>query len=183
MRFAPLLLLAAVSCHGGLHRQGDRQIVFTGDLNEPIDGRSLGFDGNGDARNLGANAGVQWYAADRIAFGVRTGLRYYDQSGGGAGAWEVEGTLRHWFFELGKVSCGFEMTGGGSLATRNVPPGGTALNWIWGFGVVFDYPLSEKSDLLFGYHWRHLSNGRGGDAPDNPTQNDHRLFVGVAFDW
>ena len=48
---------------------------------------------------------------------------------------------------------------------------------------MFEYPISEKSNLLFGYQWRHLSNGKGGDNPDNPTQNGHRFWVGVAFDW
>ena len=46
--------------------------------------------------------------------------RYYDQRTGGTSAWEVEMTLRHFFFEIGKLSCGFEMTGGG---LGNAPEG------------------------------------------------------------
>ena len=177
----PFLVLGA--CTGGPHRKGDRQAVFTVDYSEPMLGTSLGFDGHGDARNVGTSAGVQWFLMDRWAVGVRTGLRYYDQRGGATGAWEVEMTARHYFFEIGKMSFGFEMTGGGSLATRDVPPGGTSVNWVWGFGPLFEDPLAEKADLLFGYQWRHLSNGLGGDSPDNPTQNGNRLWIGVGFDW
>lgn len=178
-----LALLSGVACNGGPHRKGDRQAIFTADYSEPMLGESLGFEGHGDARNTGANAGVQWFLKDRWAVGVRTGLRYYDQTGGAVAAWEVEFTARHYFFEIGKLSCGLDVTGGGSLASRNVPPGGTSTNWIWGFGPMFEYPLSEKADLLFGYQWRHLSNGKGGDNPDNPTQNGHRFWIGVGFDW
>ena len=181
--FFLLVLFGAIACHGGHHKKGDRQIVLTADYSEPTLGHSLGFKGHGDARNVGTNAGVQWFMEDRWALGVRTGLRYYDQTGGAVGAWEVEFTARHYLFEIGEMSLGFDVTGGGSLATSDIPPGGTSTNWIWGFGPIFEYPIDDKTDLLFGYQWRHLSNGKGGDNPDNPTQNGHRFWVGVAFDW
>ena len=46
-----------------------------------------------------------------------------------------------------------------------------------------EIPLSASATLLFGYQFRHVSNGRGRSAPDNPTQNDNRVFVGVALKW
>jgi hypothetical protein len=44
---------------GGRHAKGDRQAVFAASYGEPIDGRSLGFEGMGDARNVGLSAATQ----------------------------------------------------------------------------------------------------------------------------
>lgn len=175
-----VVLLVCAACSGGRHRRGDQQAIFSASFDEPISGRSLGFDGHGDARNAGVAAAGQWFLRDRWALGVRTGYRYYD---GGTHALELEATARHYLFEAGPVGFLFEVTGGGSFASDEVPPGGTPVNWIWGFGLTFEVPLADTTDLLLGYQWRHLSNGRGGSAPDNPTQNDHRVWVGVALDW
>jgi len=183
-RTAALVLLAAcAACHGGRHEKGARQAVFAASYGEPIDGRSLGFEGMGDARNVGISAGSQWFLMDRWAVGMLAGYRYYDQTGGAAHALSLEGTARHYLFEWGPVGILFEMTGGGQYSSRHVPPDGTSLNWTWGFGPTFEVPLSDSTDLLFGYQWRHVSNGRGGGAPDNPTQNDNRLWFAVALDW
>jgi hypothetical protein len=178
-----LLALAGAACAGGRHRRGDRQAVFSGSFGEPMSGNSLGFTGHGDARNVGLAAGNQWFMLDRWAVGVQAAARYYDQAGGAAFALEIEGTARHYLFELGRVGVVFDFTGGNQVSTRDIPPGGTSLNWVFGFGPTLEIPLGEETDLLAGYQWRHLSNGRGGDSPDNPTQNDHRLWVGVTIDW
>lgn len=178
-----LLVLAAAACKGGPHRKGDRQAVFSGSIGEPMQGDSLGFVGHGDARNIGLAAASQWFLMDRWAVGVQVGGRFYHQTGGDVIALEVEGTARHYLFEIGSVGFLFEVTGGGQVASRDVPPGGTSYNWAFGFGPTLEIPLGEETDLLAGYQWRHLSNGKGGDSPENPTQNDHRLWVGVAIDW
>ena len=177
------LVATCVGCVGGRHKKGDRQAVFSASFGEPISGKSLGFQGNGDARNVGVAAGSQWFLMDRWAVGVQTGLRYYHQTGGSAVAFELEGTARHYLFEIGPVGFLFEFNGGGQIASREVPPGGTDINWIFGFGPTIEIPLGDKTDLLIGYQWRHLSNGRGGGEPDNPSQNDHRIWAGVALDW
>lgn len=180
---ALLVLVLCAACAGGRHRKGDRQAVLSAGFGEPMTGRSLGFLGHGEARNVGVAGGVQQFLADRWALGFQLGYRYYDQEGGAAHALEVEGTARHYLFEWRDVGFLFDFTGGGSFASRSIPPGGTDSNWIFGFGLTFEVPLSETTDLLFGYQWRHLSNGKGGDSPENPTQNDHRLWFGVALDW
>jgi len=178
-----LLAMTGAACHGGRHLKGDRQAVFSGSFGEPIEGKSLGFVGHGVARNLGLAAGSQWFLMDRWAVGVQAGGRYYDQTGGAVFALEIEGTARHYLFELGPVGVGFEVSGGGQVSSRDVPPGGTSYNWVFGFGPTLEIPLGEETDLLAGYQWRHLSNGKGGESPENPTQNDHRIWVGVAIDW
>ena len=65
----------------------------------------------------------------------------------------------------------------------SVPEAGTDSNWVFGFGPTIEFRVDENTTLMVGYQWRHLSNGRGGDAPDNPTHNDHRFFVGITFGW
>ena len=105
------------------------------------------------------------------------------RTGGDALAFEIEATARHYLFELGKVGVMFEASGGGSFASRDIPPGGRSANWIFGLGPSIEIPLTDTTDLLVGYQWRHLSNGAGGESPSNPTQNDHRIWAGVAFDW
>ena len=85
--------------------------------------------------------------------------------------------------EVGKVGILFEFSGGGMYGDRAVPPRGTDWNWVFGYGPTFELPLSDTADLLFGYQWRHLSNGLGSSSPENPSQNDHRVWLGIALDW
>ncbi|MHC4958169.1 MAG: hypothetical protein ACYTGN_07310 [Planctomycetota bacterium] len=176
------LLLACAACHGGPHKRGEEQAIFRADVSEPISGTSLGFEGMGDARNVGVGAGFQAFVLDRWAIGGSMGLRYFDQSGGGVAAFDLEFTARHYLFEVGKLGVIFEFNGGRSIATEQYPPGGTTGNWIFGFGPTFEYPLGDRTSLLLGYQWRHLSNGKG-NVPENPTQNDHRVWAGVGIKW
>ena len=64
-----LVLLVGAACTGGRHKRGDQQAVFQASFGEPIEGRSLGFRGNGVARNVGVAAGGQWFLRDRWALG------------------------------------------------------------------------------------------------------------------
>ena len=77
MRRSLTLLLAALcaACTGGPHARGDRQAVLSASYGWPIDGHSLGFDGNGDAENVGVGAGMQWSLKDRWAAGFVLGYR------------------------------------------------------------------------------------------------------------
>jgi hypothetical protein len=162
--------------------KGDRQALLVGNYGEPHTGKSLfGYVGEGEARNGGLAAEYQHFITDRWAMGLRLGGRYFDQSGNSVFATELEATARHYLFELGPLGVGLEATGGGIYASTDVPSGGKNNNWIYGMGPTFELPLCETVDLLFGYQWRHLSNGDKRSV--NPTQNDHRVWIGLAFDF
>ncbi len=176
-------LLSLAACTGGLHTRGERRLTLRANYGDPIVGSALGFEGNGNARNLGASAAFEHFVADRIALTGGLGYRYYDQSDGPVHAAEFEVGVRHFLFELGDVALSFDVSGGFMIGSRSIPEAGTARNFLLGFGPTVEIPLGASAMLLLGYQFRHVSNGRGRLATDNPTQNDNRVFVGVALKW
>jgi hypothetical protein len=68
-------------------------------------------------------------------------------------------------------------------ASDNLPTGGTHTNITQNAGAGVEAMLGEKTSLFLGYHQRHISNGHGGSAPDNPGYNDHQIYFGVGWRW
>ena len=177
------LVLLAGCRTGGIHRKGDRQIAIDASYGDPISGSSLGFDGKGSAPNAGVGVSYQHFVSDRFAVWGRVGYRWFDQSDGSVHAGEFEAGTRWLLFEIGRAAFSIDGGGGGMVGDVSVPEAGTHLNWVFGFGPTVEIRMDENTTIFFGYQWRHLSNGRGGNAPGNPTQNDHRFSAGIAFGW
>ena len=75
-----------------------------------------------------------------------------------------------------------DLFGGVGYYSRSVPENGRHTNFTLEFGPGLEWRVSEQVSLMLGYRLRHLSNA-GGIVEDNPGQNDHRIWAGVAIDW
>ena len=180
-----MVAIALTGClSGGLHRRGDQQIVVHANYGKAIVGTSsLGFIGGGTADNAGLTLSYDQFVEDRVAVSSSVSYRYFDQSDGPVHAAELEVGLRFFFFEFETVAFSFDIYIGGMVGTRSVPLNGSHGNFLLGIGPTMEIQLSKKLSVLLGYQFRHLSNAGGFRDPDNPTQNDHRFYAGVAIPW
>lgn len=75
-----------------------------------------------------------------------------------------------------------EALGGLMQSNRSVPEGGSHTNFTQDAGLGLELRLADNVSWMTGYRLRHVSNGNvfGGE---NPSQNDHQAYMGVAFSW
>lgn len=180
-----MVTIVLTGCRGGgLHRRGDRQIAVQANYGKAIVGTSyLGFIGGGAADNAGLTLSYHHFVEDRVAVSGSVSYRYFDQSDGPVHAAELEVGLRFLFLEFDTIAFSFDIYVGGMVGTRSVPGAGSHGNFLFGIGPTMEIQLSKKLSVLLGYQFRHLSNAGGFKDPDNPTQNDHRFYAGVAIPW
>lgn len=73
-----------------------------------------------------------------------------------------------------------DTTGGLIVTTRDVPiDNASSFNYEFGFGSGFDYFLSERRSLRFGYAFRHISNN--GLGVNNPGIDAGVIEIGYSF--
>ncbi len=185
---APLLTAAMMlGCTGGLHRAGQQQVSLSGSFGHAIKGDVLWPYGLGRADNAGVTLGYHYFTADRWALGVAvTPYRSFNQLGVDSEAAELQLGARYYFaeFDAGGLPVGLfaEMWGGMLTANHPTPPAGSHTNFTQNTGLGFEVQLSEHISWISGYHLRHMSNCYV-FGEDNPSQNDHFVFTGLAFAW
>ena len=183
MRFLLLAFLTGAGCEGGLHRTGDRNVSVLLHAGIPIEREVFDLDGKGDAHNVGFSLAGHWYNEDRMAITLAvTPVLLYDLSEGTSYGAEAQVGPRFHLWERGRVGLLFDLLGGIAYFTRSVPEAGKHFNYTLEFGPGVEYVLNDTTRLQFGYRFRHLSDGRG-QVAGNPSQNDHRIWVGLSFDW
>lgn len=189
MNPAPLLALLLCSCAGGLHARGEHQAIAGAAVGIPAGGNLLWAGVDRDAPNAAVRAAYGTFTADRTAIlGVALPYRYYDQDDGPVHAVELQALVRYYpplEFQVGRLPVApFVDAAVGVLhGSRAVPAGGTRTNITQEAGLGLELILSKRLSAFVGYHQRHLSNGRGGSAPDNPGYNDHQILFGVGWRW
>lgn len=180
VRTGTMLVLCA-ACAGGNHRRGEREWAAIAHWGLPITQDVLDLQGHGRANNAGATVEGHWFVRDRLALvGTATPLLVYDQSDGTAWAAAVAAGPRFHVWERGRFGLFGDVLGGVQLSTRSVPEEGTHFNWSLALGPGCEYELRDGLRLQLGYRFRHISNGRGRVA-GNPSQNDHRIWVGLEW--
>lgn len=135
--------------------------------------------------------GVSWFAAEGFSLDLAAEMfvidastpdvsprQTYSASGGGGSigiTWHfLEGRLgdRDWSI--------FADAGVGLLWTGDdVPPGGTALNFTPRAGVGGTLALDDRTRLMLGLRWFHISNAQTGS--DNPGIDALQIVGGVSF--
>lgn len=183
-----LLGIAALTgCTGGIHRAGDQQFSLHASSDWPIRGEAIWPDGDGRAENFGVTLGYNYFFQDRWAFLTNvTPYRRYNQSDGDITAGEFQIGFRwfFWEFDLADVPVGLyaEALGGILHASQSVPELGSNTNFTQDTGVGFEARISDHVSWQAGYRLRHLSNGHI-FGPENPSQNDSQVYVGIAISW
>ncbi|MCE2884810.1 MAG: acyloxyacyl hydrolase [Planctomycetaceae bacterium] len=137
-----------------------------------------------DGVTLGiVDAGVAWYVADGVAFGV-FGEGIYaslDEDAGDGDSWGGGGgALVRWLFVREATWSMFAEGGCGLVVlSEAVPEQGTTTNFTPRINVGATFALSPTSDLLVRAGWFHLSNAQTGDENDGVDA----LAVGLGVSW
>lgn len=174
-------------CTGGLHHKGQQQFTVLGSYDHSIKGEVIWPDGDGRGDNAGVALGYNYFTADRFSVGAAlTPYRNYNQSDGDAYAGEFQIALRYYFaeFDVAETPVGLyaELTGGLMQSGPSVPEDGTHTNFTQDSGLGFEVKLSDNVSWISGYRLRHESNGYV-FGQDNPSQNDHQVYTGIAISW
>ena len=145
----------------------------------PILQKSFLWDGNGEVDDTGI--GLHWghFVDDHVALGLGTNLVQWWTSGRDVQSAELEGLIR--IYPKQEWPLFLSGNGGFQLANDQIPPGGTVWNFSFGFGAGVDIPVAERTSMLFGVDYHHISNALGRDNPRNPSQNEARIWIG--FGW
>jgi len=183
VRLLIVALLLCAACAGGRHRQGEREWAATAHWGLPIMEEVLDLQGHGRANNAGATVEGHWYVRDRLAVvAAATPLLLYAQDDKTVYAAGIAVGPRFHFWERGRFGLFGDLLGGMQVSSRDVPPDGSRFNWSLAFGPGAEFELRPALRLQLGYRFRHISNGHGRVA-GNPSQNDHVVWAGLAFDW
>ena len=157
---------------------------------------STAFEVNGSAASdfdgvsLGiVDAGVTWYVADGIGFGVfAEGL--YASLGDGAGAGESGGdswgggggALVRWIFVREESWSMFAEAGCGVVVSSEaIPDRGSTTNFTPRVNIGATFELSSTSALLVRAGWFHMSNAQTGDENDGVDAAAIGLGLSFAF--
>lgn len=137
-----------------------------------------------DGVTLGiVDAGVAWYVADGVAFGVFAEGIYasLDEDAGDGDSWGGGGgALVRWLFVREATWSMFAEGGCGLVVlSEAVPEQGSTTNFTPRINVGATFALSSTSELLLRAGWFHLSNAQTGDENDGVDA----LAVGVGVSW
>lgn len=171
-------------CAGGAFLPGERLVSVTGSYGSPTTSAGLWPAAQGQAENVAVAAEYGHFVRDRLEVAAAAALRRYDQAGQGVTAAEIQFGARYHFvsFALGTIPAGFygEVFAGIQSGSRAVPERGSKTNFTQDTGFGFELRVAPRARWITGYRFKHLSNGEiFGD--ENPSQNDHQLYTGIAF--
>jgi len=108
--------------------------------------------------------------------GVRNAQDVQDATGGGGDV------LIRWHFYDAKTWTAFSDVGAGILETdHREPPDGTDFNFTFHTGVGLTARINDRTDLLAGVRYFHLSNAHQEGPARNPSMNAAEVYVGVLF--
>ena len=141
-----------------------------------------------DGVTLGiVDAGVTWYVAEGVGFGVfAEGL--YASLGDGAGAGESGGdswgggggALVRWHFVREETWTVFAEAGCGVVVSSEaIPDRGTTTNFTPRVNIGASFALSPTSDLLVRAGWFHMSNAQTGQ--ENDGVDAASIGIGLSF--
>ncbi|MEM8885447.1 MAG: hypothetical protein AAGD14_15385, partial [Planctomycetota bacterium] len=134
---AVFLLACLCACHGGMHKQGDKQWSVQGHYSTPIVGDLLWWDAKGEAENAGIGVWNRWYLEDRWAIGIGLTPTWFREFGKNFGGAEFEVGMRWHFWEWEKLGIFLDLNGGFLYTSEDVPRAGTDWNFTFALGPGF----------------------------------------------
>jgi len=171
--------------HGGLHHKGERMAsVQMQGTAWPFHGHALAWLGEESHSYLGGGFFNHWFTSDRIALGAGLMYNNYQFDGRNVASGEIQANYRQYLFEHDrKYTYFFETFCGAQWGETEIPRGATRYEYTFGFGPGMEVRLSDKYSVLAGAQFHHQSNALGRTAPENPSQNDLRLWVAFGWMW
>ncbi|MDA0375210.1 MAG: hypothetical protein O2865_15610 [Planctomycetota bacterium] len=168
---------------GTATEEGSLQVVARGHYGIPILGKSLFWDGNGSDHDFGFGGYGYYYVADGIALGAGLNATAFKVPGADTYGLEFEAISRFDIARYGTTRVFWDFTGGWLQSTDGIPPGGTEWNMTFSFGPGIDIPLDVGQSLQISTIYHHKSNALGSQHDRNPSQNEIRTSVGLAWQF
>lgn len=162
---------------------GSTQFLVRGHYGIPILGKSLFWDGNGSDDDFGVGGYAYHYLVDGIALGAGLTATAFKTPGADVYGIEFEAVSRFDIAQLGTSRVFWDWTAGWLQSTDGIPPGGTEWNMTFSFGPGIDIPLDAGQSLQISTAYHHKSNALGSQHDRNPSQNEVRAWVGLAWQF
>ncbi len=167
----------------GYGAEGSRWIMVTGGWGYAF---SNGDDVEGNDYNLAG--ALSYFVVDNVEVSGELGFWYHDIEGEEGTDFDDEqsGNLSiifRWHFLNRESWTLFADAGVGlMIATGEVPPGGTDVNFTPRIGAGFTHQIGDSQNrFVVGVRWQHFSNARITGDDDNPGRDDAMLYGGVIF--
>ena len=182
-----LVVGCVVGCNGGLHYEGERRFSIMASYGEPLTEGIVWNAGHGTGQNAALTVGYEHFLTDRLALlGNLTPYRVYNQGDADVYAGEFQLGLRYYLWEFDLLSKAWatyvEVLGGITYGARSIPEEGSSFNFTQDTGVGLEMQITDGVSWFSGYRLKHLSNGNLFND-DNPSQNDHFVYTGLAISW
>ena len=175
---ASVLILCGATSASAIDAPGvfpDGTDTFTMSLN--YQGERKGLDRSVSSVSVGR----EHYFIDNGALGLQL-LGYYthdDEDGVGIGG---NGYGRYHFFTRQHFSIYGDVLGGVFVGTQDFPTGGTALNFTYAGGPGVSLEIDERTHLMMGVRFQHVSNGFISGRDRNPIFNSFGGYVGLMWE-
>jgi hypothetical protein len=112
-------------------------------------------------RILGLRGGFEWFPIDAFSLGVDADLGWVGQDGGDDAAFLGVSVMLRWhFLRYDSWTLYADLGIGLVYASSPVPPDGSRLDFTPQAGIGCSIALDERTRLLLGIGWYHLSNAR-----------------------
>ncbi|MBL0869638.1 MAG: acyloxyacyl hydrolase [Phycisphaerales bacterium] len=135
------------------------------------------------ATDFNGFAQISTFVAPKFELGFELGGWYFDQPGKNAEG--VSGSLamkyHFWHSEKRDVTAFGELGIGVLVASRQVPAGGTNVDFMPRAGAGLTWEVAEGVRLVGGVRWHHISNARIKGDSRNPSRDGLMGYVGVSF--
>lgn len=128
-------------------------------------------------------AQISTFVAPKFELGFELGGWYFDQPGKNAEG--ISGSLamkyHFWHSEKRDITAFGELGIGVLVASRQVPAGGTNVDFLPRAGAGLTWEVAEGVRLVGGVRWHHISNARIKGDSRNPSRDGLMGYVGVSF--
>lgn len=135
------------------------------------------------ATDFNGFAQISAFIAPKFELGFELGGWYFDQPGKNAEG--VSGSLamkyHFWHSEKRDITAFGELGIGVLVASRQVPAGGTNVDFMPRAGAGLTWEVAEGVRLVGGVRWHHISNARIKGDSRNPSRDGLMGYVGVNF--
>lgn len=135
------------------------------------------------ATDFNGFAQISTFIAPKFELGFELGGWYFDQPGKNAEG--VSGSLamkyHFWHSEKRDITAFGELGIGVLVASRQVPAGGTNVDFMPRAGAGLTWEVAQGVRLVGGMRWHHISNARIKGDSRNPSRDGLMGYVGVSF--
>ncbi len=167
----------------GYGAEGTRWAMITGGW-----GYAFSNDDDIEGNDYNLAGALSYFVVDNVEVSGELGFWYHDIEGEDGTDFDDEQSANlsiifRWHFLNRERWTLFADAGVGLMvATGDVPPGGTDVNFTPRIGTGFTHQIGDSQNrFVVGLRWQHFSNARITGDDDNPGRDDVMLYGGIIF--